>query len=332
MRRIWLLTLLVGIALRLPAQTQADPATIPWMLTQKGIDGKQDLDRVWKALGISGQMRETTSAGVNAAALTFDCDQGCDAMILDSNVDLLLEGGIDEIVMISTRAGAFCRVLLFHQNNHEWRLVDYLDVIGSRYGEPSVNVVASSGKRWLVTSAYYGEGTGVAQKQSDWYELRSGKFRRVLALPAEGHDMNYDPVRSFSTRFLKAATVPSGEKLEFTFRVQFQGRDRSGLAAGLLWEQESTVLYSRASGQIEFRFDQRSSQLTEKFIKYVFAYGDDYGDVEDLSKYYRLLGEHFLEIARNPRDRRRGWLKQLLDREQDISSLEPVRKAFANAR
>jgi hypothetical protein len=326
MRRIWPLALLVGIALRVSAQTQADPSTIFWMLTQKGVDGKQDLESVWKTLGISGQMRETTSAGVQPTDLVFGCEQGCTVKSVASNEDLLLEDGFDEITLISTGQGAYCRLLLFHENNRRWRLVDYLDIIGSRYGEPSVNIVTSGGKRWLVTSAYYGGGTGVALKQSDWYELRGGKFRHVLGLPAEGHDINDDPARFFNTSFMMANTKLGRESLEFVFHVRFKTQAWSDKPEALLWEQESTVVYTRLIGQTEFRYDRQNSKLTMEFADRIFAYDIEKPDL------YPLLSEQLLGIARGARDWRRAWLKQLLDRERDLPSLVPVRKAFANAR
>jgi hypothetical protein len=50
-----------------------------------------------------------------------------------------------------------------------------------------------------------------------------------------------------------------------------------------------------------------------------------------LSRLLELVQGHLLEIAQRPNDRRREWLKELLEQNPNLLELARVRAAFAKA-
>jgi hypothetical protein len=258
----------------------------------------------------------------------FDCRQGCD---VDRQYlgKFESDAGYDELVKLSQQD--YARFLLLHSLDERSTLVAYVDAGESRYDPAEAKAILSGGKNWLQLRTYPRGGTGVSVSPTDWYELSQNQLRRVLRVPATGHQANNDPARSFETRFIRAETVAGIETLKFVYSVEFVSGYGSGGASidTSLWQDERIVTFSRSKGEVAFHFDPVRSQMAKEYADRIFSYDDFYGDEFG---YYRLLSDRLLEIARNPHDRRREWLKQLLEREHDIPMLEPVRKVFANAR
>lgn len=134
--------------------------------------------------------------------------------------------------------------------------------------------------------------------------------------------------RYFETRFVRAGQSAGRETLEFIYHVEFRSGFGSAVAVGDLWNDEKVIRFSRPSGQGEFKFDAKNSEVSQAFIDSIFS--------TDLNltqpQLFGLVEDHLLEIARSARDRRRAWLKDLLDKYPDAPELARVREAFSKAR
>jgi hypothetical protein len=239
----------------------------------------------------------------------------------------------DELVQVSE--GNQARLLLIHNQDGISKLVDYLDAEMSEYAPPKFSIYSSAGRTFVQVTTFPRGGTGLADFPADWYEVYENHFRWVLRVPQSGHQANADPARDYSTRFVDGDFVHGVEILKFVYSAGFVSGSSSGGASIEidLWNDERVVAFSRPKGQTFFQFDRRRSETTKEFADFMLSEaGAVYDFPAERSKFYRLLGDHLLEIARDPRDPRHEWLRQLLDRERDVPSLEPVRKAFANAR
>jgi len=281
-------------------------------LARKTAAGSLTNEQFWDAIGIVPGL--------------FYCSHDCAVSRQDVG-RFGSDAGQDELVKIIQQD--YSRFLLLHSVNDASTLVAYVDAGESRYNPAEAKTILSGGKLWLQIKTYPRGGTGLALFPSDWYELYQNRFRRVLSIPSEGHMVNGDPARGFEIRFLRGETAGEIEMLKFVYSVDFfSGSGSGGASIDIdLWQNEGVVTFSRPKGQAVFEFDPRRSEMSKEFVDFIFSY-----EGADEFKFYRLLSEHLLEIARNPRDRRREWLRQLLDRETSVPSLEPVRKAFANAR
>lgn len=299
----------------------------PFEITQ--TTSNRDVAQLWRKLGISDKIRDISVGGAKEIAGKFTCGLSSSSYeAANASFDrILAEDGRDVVVRISLTSCDLHRFLLFHEGRGGWRLVDYLDPPYSHYSPPEANVISSSGNRWLVITSYPRGGTGVGMQPADWYEIRGGKFRWVLSVPMKGHDANLNPAREFSTSFVRAVSIAQRERLEFIYSVRFEsGFGSSSPLEQFLWEDEWTVAYCRAPGQVELQFDSKNSSTTKKVIADLFNY-----DTLENAELLGLVANHLLEIARQPSDPRRRWLKEVLDRYPNTRELVPVREAFGKA-
>jgi len=158
---------------------------------------------------------------------------------------------------------------------------------------------------------------------TDWFELKNGKLRLVLNVPISGEQGNENPGRTFETRFVRARQSGGQETLEFLYHVDFF----PGLGSTTdpdLWD-EKIIRFSRLSGQGEFKFDAKNSELSEAFVSKMF------NSVEAGPQRFEVLQGRLLAIARGPKNRNREWLKELLDENPNLPELAPVRAAFGKA-
>jgi hypothetical protein len=159
---------------------------------------------------------------------------------------------------------------------------------------------------------------------TDWFELKNGKLRLVLTVPISGEQGNENPGRTFETRFVRARQSGRRETLEFLYHVEFF----PGLGSTTdpdLWDDERIIRFSRPSGQGEFKFDVKNSELSEAFVRKMFS------SVKAGPQRFEVLQDRLLAIARGPKDRNREWLKELLDENPNLPELAPVREAFGKA-
>jgi hypothetical protein len=195
-----------------------------------------------------------------------------------------------------------CRILLIHESDRARRLVDYLDSEPLKW-RAEVSVVVMDHKRWLVSKSYGGGGTGISQYGARWFELRGDKLTQVLWIVPEGHDINFDPGREYSTRFLRYRRNQQAEYLEFALKVRWQTR----FGDQLLWEEERSVVYRRENGQVECKFDPKLSEATKEYMALVTAF-----DKFDLDAFLRMHQDRLLRIAATGPDWQKTWLKTLL--------------------
>jgi len=327
--RPWLIFLVfMSCATFATAQASFDPYAFAG---RKDIH-KADLNQLWRTLGIGARIRETTAEGSKDTIKNFDCepDDRCEAELFSSAWSLVDDGGYDTVVRISPAYldSNLSRFLVLHyEQGGAWRLVDYLDVTEWDYDFPEVSAVNSGGKRWLVVKAWPHCGTGCSRIHTDWFELKNGKLRMVLTVPSSGHDGNENPGRQFETRFVRASQTGSRETLEFLYHVGFSSGFGSSIDVGNLWDDEKDIRFSRTNGQGEFKFDSKNSEASEAFVRESFS---SYG--VDQARLFELVQDHLLEIARGPNDRRREWLKDLLEKNANLPQLARVREAFNKAR
>jgi hypothetical protein len=308
--------------------TFGQSAVNPFEITQTTFN--EDATQLWRKLGITDKIRNTSVAGAREIGGSFTCGQsGANYEAENASFDrILAEDGRDVVVRISFNSCDLHRFLFFHQGRGGWRLVDYLDSADSHYSPPEANVISSGGNRWLVITSYPRGGTGVGIQTADWYEIHEGKFRWVLAVPMKGHDMNYNPAREFSARFVRATTIAGRETLEFIYSISFEsGFGSSNPFDQFLWQDEWTVAYSRAAGQVELKVDPKNSSTTKKIITDLFNY-----DTVENAELLGLVANHLLEIARQPNDPRRPWLKEVLNKYPNLRELAPVREVLREAR
>jgi hypothetical protein len=294
-------------------------------------NGKLTNERFWNALGISPAVRRTSARGITATFRRFDCNP-CSAQLLAQTTLESLDDS-DELLKVSNENET--RLLLIHNQDGISRLVDYLDAEMSEYAPPEFSIYSSAGRTFVQITTFPRGGTGLADFPADWYEVHESRFRWVLRVPQSGNQANADPARDWSASFVGSDFVHGVEILKFAYSAQFGSGFSSGGAANEidLWNDERAVAFSRQKGQTLFKFDGRRSNTTKEFVDFMFSEaGDVYDFPEEQSRFYRLLSDHLLEIARNPRDPRREWLRQLLERKRDVPTLKPVREAFVNAR
>jgi len=292
--------------------------------------GKLTNEQFWNALGISPAVRPTSARGTTATFRRLGCPCSVQRIAwytLESLDDF------DELVQVSE--GNQARLLLIHNQDGISRLVDYLDAEMSEYAPPEFSILTAAGNTFVQVTTFPRGGTGLADFPADWYEVHENHFRWVLRVPQSGNQANADPARDWSANFVGSDFVHGVEILKFAYSAQFGSGFSSGGAANEidLWNDERAVAFSRQKGQTLFKFDRRRSNTTKEFVDFMFSEaGDVYDFPEEQSRFYRLLSDHLLEIARNPRDPRREWLRQLLERKRDVPTLKPVREAFVNAR
>ncbi|MBC7928011.1 MAG: hypothetical protein H7039_20385 [Bryobacteraceae bacterium] len=279
-----------------PASSAAfRPAPKPW-----DIANDPALDTLWHRLGIPSTLRPANEQGFAAGDFDMACQQDCRAEVVST--DRVLEGrGRDSIVRVC-KYGSACRFLLLHEGVNRWGLVDYVDFDFFRY-EPPTEVVAAEDRRWLVWSRSGGVGTGVSLTIADWFEVRCGRLRQVLSLPLRGYDIEAIPARYFSTRFRRFRSVKGREVLEFAYIVQFED-DEHHL---LLWQEERTVQYSRATNNASFAFDSQGSHIPEDLVDKVFSF-----DSLHRKDFVDFTYERLRSIAANRADHRRNWLREFL--------------------
>jgi hypothetical protein len=147
----------------------------------------------------------------------------------------------------------------------------------------------------------------------------------VPTLPTSGDQVNENPARQFETRFVRASQWQGRETLEFIYHVEFAPGFGSTLNANL-WDDEKVVRFSRPIGQGEFKFDSKNSKASLAFVENIFS-SDELGP----SRLLELVQDHLLDIAQRPDERRRGWLKELLEQNPTLPELARVRAAFAKA-
>ena len=289
-----------------------------------------DVSRLWRTLGISGKIRQTSRTGSNDTSVTFSCgpDDLCEGEYLWHHQSLLNgdRNGEDAVIRISPKDGYYNlnRFVVFHLGDTGWRLVDYVDSTDSRYDAADALIVNSGGKRWLVVNSYPRCGTGCSLDHSDWFELKNGKFRMVLSVPLSGHEGNPNPGRYFESRFVLASRTSTLETLEFVFHVEFRPSLRSSIQMSNLWDDEKLFRFSRTAGQGEFRFDAKHSEASEAFVNDIFTTSEEVNQ----PRIFRLIQTHLLEIASGPNNQRRRWLKEVLDENPNLPELAPVRDAF----
>jgi hypothetical protein len=308
-----------------------------WATAQSSIDpnefaGKKDLhnaelNQLWRTLGISAKIRVTTAEGSEETSESFSCGSDaaqCEVAFLDGGGD-----GPDSVVRITAPLRNLRRFLVFDRDDlgGAWRLADYLDSTEWDYDEPDVSAVFTGGKRWLVLKAWPHCGTGCSLIHTDWFELKNGKLRMVLTVPLSGHNLNANPARAFETRLVRASQSEGRETLEFIYQVDFDSGFGSSIDVDYLWDDEKAIRFSRPKGQGEFKFDAKNSEASEGFVKEIFT-SNEVGQ----PRLFELVQDHLLEIARGPQNRRREWLKDLLEKNPDLPQLARVRDAFNNAR
>lgn len=316
-----LLTFFVFISLA-NAQAPVDPNEFLVQSHFRNADVKQ----LWQRLGISGKIRKTTQEGSKDTEETFDCspDDRCESRLFNFPWPLGSDG-YDAVVRISPSYldRNLSRFLLFHRQDVGWRFVDYLDSTEWDYEFPEVSAINSAGRRWLVLKAWPHCGTGCSLIHTDWFELNNGKLRMVLTVPLSGHDGNENPRREFETRFVRARQTDRREMLEFIYHVEFSSGFGSSIDVSNLWDEEKVIRFSRPDGQGEFKFDAKNSEASETFGNKIFSSLD-----VGVPQLFELVQDHFLQIARGPNDRRREWLKEVLEQNPALPQLARVREAF----
>jgi len=291
-----------------------------------------DVSQLWRTLGINGKIRETTSNGAKDTGQTFNCgeDDRCAAQLVGLTWPLVDGAGYDAVVRIAPAYlnANMRRFLVFHQEEGgSWRLVDYLDSTEWDYDQPGVSVVSSGGMAWLLVTAWPHCGTGCSLIHTDWFELKNGRLRMVLTLPISGHQVNENPGRQFETRFVRASQSEGRETLEFIYHVEFAPGFFSTVDANL-WDDERVVRFSRLIGRGEFKFDSKNSKASQKaFVESIFS-ANELGPPRLLE----LIQDHLLVIAGGPHNRRREWLKEVLEQNPTLPELARVRAAFAKDR
>lgn len=309
------------------AQSSIDP----YALADKRDLHNADLNQLWRTLGISARVRETTIEGSKDTDKTFNCstDDRCEAKRFNTRWSLLDDGGFDTVVRISAAYlnNNLSRFLLFHRKEGgAFQLVDYLDWTEWLYDFPEVSAISSGGRRWLVVKAWPHCGTGCSLIHTDWFELKDGKFRKVLTVPVLGHYVNENPGREFETRFIRARTSAAGVTLEFVYHVETSPGLGSNVLDTELWGEEKVVRFIQTDRKSEFRFTARGSEGSKEFVENVFSM-EELGPVR-----FRLFQDKLLAIAHDPRDKRRLWLKDLLDQNPDTPELLTVRRAYLSTR
>jgi len=286
-----------------------------------------DIIRLWRTLGISGKVRQTTANGSEDTSVTFTCPD-CEAQLIDLSWPLVEDPGGDAVVRISAPLYSDTRrfLVFHHEEGRAWRLVDYLDLTEWEYDEPVVSVVRSGDKRWLVLKAWPRCGTGCGLVHTDWYELKNGKLRIVLTVPLSGYQGNTTLVRQFETRFVRASQSEGTESLEFVYHVEFAAGFASTFDTDL-WGEEKVIKFSRPTGQGEFKFDAKNSEASEAFVEEIFSWNG----IEP-SLLFELIQDRLLMIARGPHNQRREWLNELLNDNADLPELDDIRAAFGKVR
>jgi hypothetical protein len=89
-----------------------------------------------------------------------------------------------------------------------------------------------------------------------------------------------------------------------------------------LWGDEKIVRFSRPIDQGEFKLDAKNSEESEAYVEKIFS------SLEAEPQLYDLIRDHLLAIAHGPHERRREWLKEVLDNNPTLPELAPVRAAF----
>jgi len=320
-------TLLIFLAF--VAAAAAQPSFDPNQFIDKKDLRQADVDQLWRTLGISGKIRETTVNGSKDHNENFECglDDECEAQLFIPDWRLVDAAGNDRLVRIKSPRD-MSRFLVFHQDEvgGAWRFLDYLDSTESHYAPARAIVVNSGGKGWLVVNSQPRCGTGCSLFPSDWFELKNGKLRMVLSMPRSGNEISQNPGRTFETRFTRASLSGGKETLEFVFHVEFSSGFGSSIQVNNLWDEEKLIRFSRTAGQAEFKFDAKNSEATEAFL-------DIFSTNEEVTRprIFRLIRTHLLEIARGPNDPHRPWLKDLLEKYPNLRELAPVRTAFGKA-
>ena len=288
-----------------------------------------DVNLLWRTLGLSGKIRETTTSGSKDFDETFECglDDDCEAELFIPDWGLLDSAGNDRLVRIKSPRDV-SRFLVFHQDElgGVWRFVDYLDSTESHYAPAEASVVNSGGKQWLVVNSFPRCGSDCGLYPSDWFELKNGRLRLVLYVPLSGHEGNKNPGRKFETRFVRASQSGARETLEFVFHVKFSSGFGSSIQVSNLWDDEKVIRFSRPTGQGEFKLDAKNSEASEAFVEDIFS-SDDLGP----PRLFELVQDHLLVIARGPHDQRRKWLQEVLQQNPNLPELAPARAAFAKA-
>jgi hypothetical protein len=229
------------------------------------VDRPSLLKDLWNTLEIPPKLRLASSGGFVAAPREIDCTTGCQAKIVGG--DHLLPDGNDSIVRVCKENEITCRFLVLHQSSAGWKLVDYLDSPFEKYEAPRVWVQTAQDRRWLVKSGFGGGGTGLYLSIAEWFELHCGTLQPVLTLPFRGDDVNAKPARYFSTRFKAFHVEGSRDSLEFGYTVRFEDYPNQRQ----LWQEERTVVFSRAKRSGAFAFDPAASTISAAFEKKVFA-------------------------------------------------------------
>jgi hypothetical protein len=321
------------ISLAFVATAAAQSSFDPNEFIDKKTLNNADVNRLWRTLSISGKIRETTVTGPKGTSKTFDCssDDRCEAQWVGfRGWSLTDSGGGDSGDSVVRIAPAYLnanlrRFLIFHRAEaNVWRLLDYLDLTEWDYDQPEISVVSSAGMAWLVVKAWPHCGSGCSLTHTDWFELKNGKLRLVLTVPLSGEQGNENPGRTFETRFVRARQSGGRETLEFLYHVEFF----PGLGSMTdpdLWGDERFIRFSRPSGQGEFKFDAKNSELSEAFVSKMFS------SLEAGPQRFEVLQDRLLAIARGPKNRNRKWLEELLDQNPNLPELAPVRAAYSKA-
>lgn len=226
-------------------------------------------------------------------------------MSVMSNDVLIDSDGQDSVLRICTPDDGQCRFVLLHKDVAGWTLVDRIEYPDERYVPPSVQIIPAGTRRWLVTRAYGGGGTGVALKNEDWFEVQCGRLVQLLSHVAWGYDVNVNPARHFSTRFVGYEKAGDTESLLFAYVVRFdnyEGEQR-------LWQEERRVVFSRKSGNTTFVYESRASELEPRWLERIFSF-DSFDELDFLD----FANERLLLIARDRSDRRRPWLQNFANK------------------
>jgi hypothetical protein len=312
------------------ASAFAQSSIDPYEFIPKKDFNNADVNQLWRTLGISGKIRETTANGAKDTNDTFSCgpDDLCEAEYLWHRQSRLNgdRDGEDAVIRVSPKDGYgnLNRFVVLHLGEMGWRFVDYLDSTDSRYDDAEALLVNSGGKRWFVVNSYPRCGTGCSLNHSDWFELKNGKFRMVLSVPLSGSEISQNPGRTFETRFVRASQSGGRETLEFVFHAEFNS-GFSPVHVNNLWDDEKVIQFSRPIGQGEFKFDSKNSEAPEAFLD-IFSTSDEVPQ----PRIFKVIQNHLLQIASGPHNRRRGWLKELLDQNPTLPALAPVRAALGD--
>ncbi len=184
---------------------------------------------------------------------------------------LMMDG--TALKILTSKTNIYGRIFLFQ--DRDGQIINTLSVENTWFEEPTYRIVKGHTHDWLVVTTMYQEGTGILQREDNWYVVSgySGGTQSVLAYLSNGNETSGsgDVSKEFSTEVINDAYTDD-RALDVRYTVDYcepkAGCTTTSKRLHYVWQTD-------ASGDKEsFALDLKKSDVPAKDLQSLWSISD----------------------------------------------------------